>query len=321
MATYIEAIAKALDEEMSLDDGVCVLGEDVATGGAFGTTKGLAERFGTLRVRNTPISEGTVVGTATGAALAGLRPVVEVMFIDFITLAMDQLVNQAAKLRYMSGGQLQVPMVLRTQAGIAGGAGAQHSQSLESWFVHVPGLKVVAPSSASEAYLMLKAAIRDENPVVFIEHKKLYASREDLPRASGEIELTGARIVREGHDVTLVSWSAAVRDALEAAGQMDREGVSVEVIDLRSLYPLDLQTLQDSLAKTHRLVVAHEAVLMGGLGGEVTARLQETAFDELDAPILRVGAKHAPIPFAPSLERAIVPGVPEILDGIRRVME
>jgi len=316
--TAIEIIRRALDEEMSRDESVYLLGEDVAAGGAFGVTRGLAEKHGARRVRNTPISEAAITGLATGAALCGLRPVLEIMFIDFATLAMDCLVNQAAKYRYMAGGQLSVPMVVRTQAGAAGGAAAQHSQSLESWFIHVPGLVVLAPSSPSEAYGLLKAAIRLDDPVLFIEHKRLYAMKEPLAQEE-PLPIGRARVAREGSDATLIAYSAMVRTALEAADQLARDGISVEVIDLRSLVPLDMATLVRSVAKTHRVVIAHEAVEMGGVGAEVAARLGVAAFDELDAPIMRVGCPFAPIPFAPELEQALLPGTRRIEQAVREL--
>jgi pyruvate dehydrogenase E1 component beta subunit len=241
--TFIEILRRALDEELARDPAVYLLGEDVAAGGAFGVTKGLADKHGTERVRNTPISESAITGMATGAALCGLRPVLEIMFIDFATLSLDCLVNQSAKYRYMSGGQLAVPMVVRTQAGAAGGAAAQHSQSLEAWFIHVPGLVVVAPSSPVEAYGLLKSAIRLDDPVLFIEHKRLYAMREALPENAELPQIGKARVARDGHDVTVIAYSAMVRNALEAAAELAQSGISVEVIDLRTLLPLDMATI------------------------------------------------------------------------------
>ena len=317
--TFIDMMRRALDEEMARDSSVYLLGEDVAEGGAFGVTKGLVDKHGAARVRNTPISEAAITGMATGAALCGLRPVLEIMFIDFATLAMDCLVNQSAKYRYMSGGQLAVPMVVRTQAGAAGGAAAQHSQSMEAWFAHVPGLVVVAPSSPVEAYGLLKASIRLGDPVLFVEHKRLYAMKEDLPDDAGPLPIGKARIAREGADVTVITYSAMVRTALEAAENLAKEGISVEVIDLRTLVPLDMATLQRSVAKTHRVVIAHEAVEVGGIGAEVAARLGQIAFDELDAAIVRIGCPFAPIPFAPELEQALLPGRDDIEQAVRKL--
>jgi pyruvate/2-oxoglutarate/acetoin dehydrogenase E1 component len=306
--TFIDILHRALDEELTRDAAVHLLGEDVAAGGAFGVTRGLAEKHGDQRVRNTPISEAAITGLATGAALCGLRPVLEIMFIDFAALAMDCLVNQTAKYRYMSGGQLAVPLVVRTQAGAAGGAAAQHSQSLEAWFIHVPGLVVVAPSSPAEGYGLLKSAIRLGDPVLFIEHKRLYAMKEALSDGAPLPPIGKARVARAGTDVSLIAYSALVRTALETAEQLARTGISVEVIDLRTLLPLDMETIAASVIKTHRVVIAHEAVLNGGVGAEIAARIGEELFDELDAPVLRVGCPFAPIPFAPELERALLPG-------------
>jgi acetoin:2,6-dichlorophenolindophenol oxidoreductase subunit beta len=315
--TFIEILRRALDEELARDPAVYLLGEDIAAGGAFGVTNGLAEKYGAPRVRNTPISEAAITGIATGAALCGLKPVLEIMFIDFATLALDCLVNQSAKYRYMSGGQLAVPMVVRTQAGAAGGAAAQHSQSLEAWFIHVPGLIVVAPSSPAEAYGLLKSAIRLGDPVLFIEHKRLYTLKEALV-ADGDLPPIGkARLARTGTDVTLVAYSAMVRNALEAADELARAGIDVEVIDLRTLLPLDMATIAASVSKTHRVVIAHEAVQNGGVGAEISARIGCDLFDELDAPVKRVACPFAPIPFAPELERALLPGTADIVRAVR----
>src|SRR5579862_3548112 len=317
--SFIEILRRALDEELARDPAVHLLGEDVAAGGAFGVTRGLAQKHGATRVRNTPISEAAITGLATGAALCGLRPVLEIMFIDFATLALDCLVNQSAKYHYMSGGQLAVPMVVRTQAGAAGGAAAQHSQSLEAWFIHVPGLVVVAPSSPVEAYGLLKTSIRLGDPVLFIEHKRLYAQRETLVAGAPLPEVGKARVARAGTGVTVIAYSAMVRNALEAAEELGRSGISVEVIDLRTLLPLDMETIAASVAKTHRVVIAHEAVLNGGVGAEIAARIGYELFDELDAPVTRVGCAFSPIPFAPELERALLPGTPEIVRAVREL--
>jgi acetoin:2,6-dichlorophenolindophenol oxidoreductase subunit beta len=317
--TFIEILRRALDEELARDPAVHLLGEDIATGGAFGVTKGLAARYGTQRVRNTPISEAAITGVATGAALCGLRPVLEIMFIDFATLAMDCLVNQSAKYRYMSGGQLAVPLVVRTQSGAAGGAAAQHSQSLEAWFIHVPGLVVVAPSSPVEAYGLLKSAIRLGDPVLFIEHKRLYAMREELIPGAALPPIGKARVARAGNDVTVIAYSAMVRNALEAAEELAASGISVEVIDLRTLLPLDMAGIGASVEKTHRVVVAHEAVQNCGLGAEIAARIGGDLFDELDAPVMRVACPFSPIPFAPELEQALLPGTADIVRAVREV--
>ena len=313
--TYLGAITTTLAEEMRADDRVLVLGEDVAEGGPWGATAGLAEEFGVERVRNTPISEAAIAGIAIGAAQSGLRPVVEIMFIDFLTLALDQLVNQAAKAHFMSGGQLTAPMVLRTQGGAGQRGGAQHSQSLEAWLTHVPGLKVVMPSTAADAAGLLRSAIADPNPVVFVENKTLYFRTEEAARE--EVPIGRARIARPGRDVTVVALSRLVPEALAAADELAAEGIEVEVIDPRTLVPLDLDTIVESVARTHRLVVAHEAVVHGGFGAEIAAQVQAAAFDELDAPIARVGAPFAPIPFSPPLEDAYLPGRADVITAVR----
>jgi pyruvate/2-oxoglutarate/acetoin dehydrogenase E1 component len=311
--TYLEAIRDALAQSMRADSAVFVLGEDVAEGGPYGATQGLAEEFGTARVRNTPISEGTVCGVAIGAAQAGLRPVVEIMFIDFLTLALDQLVNQAAKAHLMSGGQLSVPLVLRTQGGSGQRAGAQHSQSLEAWLTHVPGLKVAMPSSAADAAGLLATAIADDDPVVFVENKALYFRPESVPdEGAAPIAFGAARTLREGSDLTIVATSRMVGEALEAARWLEDGGIDAEVIDPRTLVPLDIETIADSLGRTGRAVVAHEAVRHGGFGAELTAAMHEAAFDCLEAPIQRVGAPFTPVPVSPALEDAYRPGAAQI---------
>jgi pyruvate dehydrogenase E1 component beta subunit len=299
---------------MREDERVIVLGEDVAEGGPYLVTAGLAEEFGRDRVRNTPISEGAVCGVAIGAAQSGLRPVVEIMFIDFITLALDQLVNQAAKAHFMSGGQLSVPLVLRTQGGSGQRNGAQHSQSLEAWLTHVPGLKVVMPSGAADAAGLLQTALADPNPVVFVENKSLYFRREPVSDPPDPIPIGRAHTVRAGRDLTIVALSRMVGEAMEAADRLAREhGVEAEVIDPRTLVPLDLDTLARSLRRTGRAVIAHEAVTAGGFGAELAAQLQAAAFDYLEAPIQRVGAPYTPVPVSPPLEDAYRPGAEEIV--------
>ena len=311
----IDAIRGALDDALAADPAVCVLGEDVTVGGPFGATKDLVERYGEQRIRNTPISEGTVVGLAVGAALAGLRPVVEVMFVDFITLAMDQLVNHAAKLRYMTGGRLTVPLTIRVQGGAVGAMGAHHSQSLEAWFVHVPGLKVVAPSTPSDARALLLAAIRDDDPVVYLEHRGLYWSRGEMD--CGGVRLGEAAIRRSGTDVTIVAWSRMVATALEAADTLGREGIEAEVIDARTLAPLDLGTIVASVAQTGRLVVVHEAVERGGVGAEIAATVSTQVGNGLRAPVARVGAPFAPVPASAELEALYVPSAERIVEAVR----
>jgi pyruvate dehydrogenase E1 component beta subunit len=318
--TFVETIAATLARVMRADERVIVLGEDVAEGGPYTATAGLAEEFGRARVRDTPISEGAVCGVAIGAAQAGLRPVVEIMFIDFITLALDQLVNQAAKAHFMSGGQLSVPMVLRTQGGAGQRNGAQHSQSLEAWLAHVPGLKVVMPSCAADAGGLLDSAIADPGPVVFVEDKALYFRHErvgetderGLAEPGERVPLGVARTVRAGRDVTIVATARMVGEALRAAGWLAEDGVQAEVIDPRTLVPLDLETLAESVCRTGRAVVAHEAVVPGGFGAEIVARVQEAAFDRLEAPIQRVGAPFTPVPVSPPLEDAYRPAAEQV---------
>ena len=316
--TTIGAINRALAEAMRGDEGVIVLGEDVAEGGPFTATAGLAEEFGVSRVINTPISEAAITGVAIGAAQAGLRPVLEIMYVDFLTLALDQLANAAAKAHFMSGGQLTVPLVVRTQGGAGHRGAAQHSQSLESWLTHVPGLKVVMPSRAVDAAGLLASAIADPNPVVFVECKTLYFRKQEVPDELPAVPIGEAAVLREGRDVTIVALSRLVHDALAAAERLAAEdGIEAEVIDPRTLVPLDLETIVASVQRTTRLVVAHEAVAHGGVGAEVAALVQEAAFDHLDAPVARVGAPFAPVPFSAQLEDAYLPGVDEIVAAVR----
>jgi len=314
-ARYIDAVRIALEEVMADDETVVLLGQDISGGGPFGATIGLAGRFGAARVRDTPISEAAVAGMAVGAALLGKRPVLELMFIDFITLALDQLVNHAAKLRYTSGGQLGVPLTVRVQAGAAGGFGAHHSQSLEAWLTHVPGLRVLAPSTPSDARGMLVQAIRSSDPTIVIEHRGLYWDRGLL---DPEVRpATEAVVRRPGSDVTIVSWSKMVGTSLAAAELLRIERIEAEVIDLRSLSPIDVATVAASVARTGRLVVAAEAVAVGGLGGEVAFAVAERAGASLRAPVARIGAPFAPVPAAIQLERAYVPGPRQVADAAR----
>ena len=318
--TYLQAVTNTLADAMRTDSRVLILGEDVAEGGPWGATTGLAEEFGPERVRNTPISEAAVCGVAIGLAQSGLRPVVEIMFVDFVTLALDQLVNQAAKAHFMSGGQLTVPLVLRTQGGAGQRGAAQHSQSLEAWLTHVPGLKVVMPSTAADAAGLLVSALADPNPVVFVENKTLYFRKETVPNEAESVPIGGARVVRSGEDVTVVALSRLVSESVAAAEELAAEGIDVEVIDPRTLVPLDLETIVESVARTHRLVVAHEAVVHGGFGAEIAAQVQEAAFDELDAPIARVGAPFTPVPFSPPLEDAYLPGRDDVATAVRAAL-
>jgi pyruvate/2-oxoglutarate/acetoin dehydrogenase E1 component len=320
--TFLAAVKNALADAMRSDPRVIVLGEDVAEGGPYGATAGLAEEFGRTRVLNTPISEGAVCGAAIGAAQAGLRPVVEIMFIDFITLALDQLVNQAAKAHFMSGGQLTVPMVLRTQGGAGSRSGAQHSQSLEAWLSHVPGLKVVMPSNAADAAGLLASAIDDPGPVVFVENNSLYFRREpERADNAGPVPIGSARTVRRGGDLTIVATSRMVGEATQAAERLASEGVQAEVIDPRTLVPLDIDTIAASVRRTGRAVVAHEAVTTGGFGAELTARIQQEAFDCLEAPIQRVGAPFEPVPVSPPLEDDYRPDTADIHAAARVAIE
>lgn len=317
-----KAINQALADAMRADPTVIVLGEDVAAaGGPFGVTRGLLDMFGAQRVLDTPISEAGLVGAAVGAALCGLRPVAEIMFMDFVTLAMDQLVNQAAKARFMFGGRSSVPMVVRMPHGGGLNAGPQHSQCLEAWLAHVPGLKVVVPATAADAYGLLRSAIDDPDPVVVIEHKALYAVAEQVPEPLVPVPIGSARIARSGGDLTIVTYGALLRDALAAADRLADEGIACEVVDLRTIQPWDEATVRQSLARTHRLVVAHEAVEAFGVGAEIAARMADIGFDDLDAPILRVGAPSMPVPFAKSLEAAYRPNADKIAASCRRLME
>ena len=319
--TYREAVREAMSEAMRRDDDVFVMGEDIAEmGGSMGVTQGMLAEFGPERVRNTPISEMAIVGAGIGAAMAGMRPIVEIMYQDFTTLAMEQLVNQAAKHRYMSGGQLKVPLTVRTQGGAGWSPGAQHAQQLEAWFVHVPGLKVVFASTPEDVRGLLWSAIYDDNPVVFFEHRTLYPIKGEVPEELEPIPLGKARVHREGTDVTVVATGRLVHDALKAAEEAEKDGISVEVVDPRTLLPLDEETILGSVKKTTRCVTAHEAVTRGGFGSELAAVIQHGAFDWLDAPIERVGAKFAPLAFAPGMEQWVVPHADDVLAAIRRTV-
>jgi pyruvate/2-oxoglutarate/acetoin dehydrogenase E1 component len=319
--SYREAVRDAMSEAMRRDEDVFIMGEDIAEmGGSMGVTQGMLEEFGPERVRNTPISEMAIVGAGIGAAIAGMRPIVEIMYQDFTTLAMEQLVSQAAKHRYMSGGQLSVPLTVRTQGGAGWSPGAQHAQQLEAWFVHVPGLKVVFPSTPTDVRGMLWSAIYDDNPVIVFEHRLLYPVKEEVPEKLEPIPFGEARVVREGVDVTVIATGPMVHRSVEAAEEAERNGVSVEVIDPRSLQPLDEETLVASVKKTNRCVVTHEAVTRMGFGAEVASVIQYQAFDWLDAPIERVGAKVAPLAFAPVMEQFLIPGSEDVLEGIYRTV-
>jgi pyruvate dehydrogenase E1 component beta subunit len=319
--TYREAVRDALSTAMRADDDVFIMGEDIAEmGGSMGVTQGMLAEFGPERVRNTPISEIAIVGTGIGAAMQGMRPVVEIMYQDFLTLSMEQLVNQAAKHRTMSGGQVKVPLTIRTQGGAGWSPGAQHAQQLESWFVHVPGLKVVYPSTPEDARGLLWSSIYDDNTVIFFEHRLLYPLKGEVPEKVEPIELGKARVLRAGSDVTVVAIGRMVPEALKAAEDAEQEGISVEVVDPRTLLPLDEETIIASVKKTTRCVTAHEAVTRGGFGAELTAVVQKGAFDYLDAPIERVGAKFAPLAFAPAMEQWVVPHAADVLEAVKRTV-
>ncbi|HEY3111172.1 MAG TPA: alpha-ketoacid dehydrogenase subunit beta [Chloroflexota bacterium] len=322
--TLSQALNEALREEMRRDPSVFVLGEEVAVwgagGGIFGVTRGLIDEFGPERVRDTPIAEEAIAGLACGAAVIGMRPVAEIMYVDFMAMALDPIVNQAAKLRYMFGGKARVPMVIRAQEGAGRGNAAQHSQSLEAWFVHTPGLKVVTPSFPYDAKGLLKAAIRDDNPVIFLEHKALYQTKGLVPADEYLVPLGVAEVKREGRHVTVVGLHTMVHKALSVAEKLAGEGIEVEIVDPRTLVPLDVETIVQSVRKTHRLVVAHEAVERGGVANWIAMQVQERAFDYLDAPIKRVCGRNVPIPYNLALERLALPQEEDLEAAIREVL-
>lgn len=317
---YRSALREALREEMIRDETVFLMGEDIGfKGGSFKVTEGLLDEFGPERVRSTPISESVIVGAGLGAALVGTRPVVEIMFIDFTTCAMDQIVNQCAKFSFMSGGNARAPIVIRTQGGSGKGVAAQHSQSLEAWFTHIPGLKVAMPATPYDAKGLLKTAIRDDNPVIFIEHKQLYLLKGEIPEEEYLIPFGKAEVKRGGTDVTILATSFMVHRALKAAEMLSKDGIEAEVIDPRTLVPLDKKALFDSVKKTKKLVVVHEACKQGGFGAEISAMVTEECFDYLDAPVKRVAALNTPIPYNPGLEKLCVPDEETIVDAVRSI--
>lgn len=319
--TYLQSIREAMQQEMRQNKDVFLLGEDIGIyGGPSGVTTGMLEEFGPERVRDTPISELGITGVAVGAALTGMRPIVELQFSDFITLAMDQLVNQAAKIRYMYGGRGKVPLVLRTPSGAGTGAAAQHSQSLEAWMTHIPGLKVIQPATAYDAKGLLKAAIDDDNPVIFYEHKLLYKTSSTVPEDLYTIPLGKADIKRAGKHVTVVATAIMVHRALEAADLLAKEGIDVEVIDPRTLVPLDETCIIQSVMKTGRLLVVHEAVKRGGYGAEIASIVAEKAFSSLRAPIKRLGGLPVPMPSSKVLETAAIPQTADIVEALREIM-
>ena len=317
---FIRAITEALDEELARDENVFILGEDVgASGGTFSATRGLYQKYGGRRIIDTPIIESTIAGMAVGAAITGLRPVAEIMYIDFMAMAMDAIANSAAKMRYVFGGQYKVPLVFRTIAGGGLSAGPHHSQSLEAWFCHVPGLKVAYPSTPYDVKGLLKSAIRDDNPVLFIEHKLLRVKGE-VPDEEYTLPLGKADIKREGSDVTVVTWGPLYYKVATSADKLAQEGISVEIVDLGTLIPLDMETILKSVKKTGKLLIAHEAVKTGGFGAEIAASVMEEAFDALDAPVKRVAAAFTPIPYGPLLENAVLPQEDDIVRGIRQLV-
>lgn len=315
--TYGKAIGEAVHEEMTRDNAVIVLGEDVGLmGNVFGLFKGFMEEFGAHRVIDTPISEAGFTGMAVGAAMRGIRPVVELMYVDFAPICFDPIANQAAKMRYMTGGQVSIPMVIRAPGGAGRRNAGQHSQSLEALFTHIPGLKVVSPATPYDAKGLLKTAIRDNDPVIFLEHKLLYAQKGEVPEEEYLIPLGKADVKRSGKDVTIITYSRQVLFALEAAKELEQQGIDAEVLDLRSLVPLDWEAIAASVKKTHRVVVVHEAIKRSGYGGEIAAQIMEELFDELDAPVKRVAAENVVPPFSPALEDGFFPGVKDIVAGV-----
>jgi pyruvate/2-oxoglutarate/acetoin dehydrogenase E1 component len=317
---YNKAINNALREEMQKDSTVFIAGEDVGNaGGSFGITRGLMDEFGPARVIDTPISESAIVGMAVGASSTGMRPVIEIMFMDFIAVCFDQIINQAAKMRYMSGGQMTLPLVIRTQCGAGVNAGPQHSQSLEALLFHIPGIKVVMPSNPYDAKGLLKAAIRDNNPVVFIENKALYGMKGEVPEEDYTIPIGQAKIVKEGNDVTIVALGQMVNKALAAVETLENNGISPEIIDPRTISPLDTETIKQSVKKTGRLIIVHEAVKIGGVGAEIAAMVQEEVFDYLDAPIQRVAAPFTPVPYSKPLENYYLPNENDIINAVKKI--
>lgn len=319
--TYVEALREALREELIRDERVFIMGEDVGKyGGIFRVTQGLWQEFGDERVMDTPISEAGIVGTAAGAAATGMRPVVELMFMDFITIAADQVVNQAAKMRYMFGGKTSVPMVVRANIGAGRSSAAQHSQSLQAWMMHIPGLKVVMPSDPYDAKGLLKASIRDNNPVIFLEHKFLYPVKGHVPEEDYTVPIGQAAVKREGKDVTVIATSLMVQKAMSVANTLAGQGIDVEVVDPRSLVPLDRATLAESAKKTGRVIIIDEGCKTAGVGAELAAVIMEEAFDYLDAPVVRVCAPDTPVPFSPTLEKLVTPSEEQIITAIKGII-
>jgi acetoin:2,6-dichlorophenolindophenol oxidoreductase subunit beta len=320
--TYLQAINQALREEMERDADVFMAGIDIAErGDVFGTTQGIYSTYGESRIFDTPISEAGIIGLAVGAAARGLRPVVTIMFMDFIGCCFDQILNQMAKMKYMFGGKVKLPITVLTNAGAGTGMAAQHSQSLEALVCHIPGLKVVMPSMAADAKGLMKASIREDNPVIFIQHKRLGRTREDVPDGDYIVPLGVAKVVRPGSDVTIVATSQMVHESLRAAERLAEKGIQAEVVDPRTLQPLDIETIVESVKKTHRVVVAHEAVRFCGVGAEIAAQITSEAFDYLDAPPIRIGAPFSPVPYSPPLEKAWLPDADTVFEAVVGMME
>jgi len=322
--SMVQALNRAIDEAMAADEGVILLGEDVAAkqgGGVFKVSSGLTEKYGEHRIRATPISEQAIMGACVGAAVAGFRPIAEIMLMNFVTVAMDQIVNHAAKLRFMSGGQTNVPLVIRTTTGVGVGFGGQHSDMLEAWFAHVPGLKIVTPSNVADAQGLLLSAIECNDPVIFIENILCYGMQAEAPPAGHRVPLGKAAVTREGSDVSIITYGRTVLDALEIAGQMEADGIAVEVIDLRTIAPYDEETVLASVRKTGRAVVLHEAVKAYGTGAEISARLHEKLFNELKAPVQRIGGAFSAVPMANVLEQAWIPSKDAVKAAIRATLD
>ena len=319
--TFSVATQEAMREEMQRDETVFLMGEDIARqGGIFGQFKDLAAEFGSERVRDTPISETAIIGGGVGAALAGMRPVVDMHFADFIGVPMDEIFNQMAKARYMFGGQAKVPLVLRAPDGMTRGGASQHSQCVEAWFMHIPGIKVVIPSNPADAKGLLKSAIRSDDPVLYFEHKRLFSMKGDVPEGEYVTPIGKAKVAKDGTDLTVVSYSYYMHNVLEAAEALDKDGIHVECVDLRTISPLDMDTIYESLRKTKKLMIVHEAVKQGGVGAEVAARTAEDMIDYLDAPIIRLGAPFVPIPYAPTLERLVKIEPGDIIKAVKDLL-
>lgn len=319
--TYGEAAVEAISQEMEKDERIFYMGEDVGRfGGSYGTTKGLWEKFGDERVKDTPMSEAAIIGYALGAAITGMRPIAEIMFCDLLCLTMDQIVNQVAKIHYMFGGKVKVPLVIRVPFGGLRRAAAQHSQHLEAWFMHTPGLKIDIPSTPYDVKGLLKSAIRDDNPVMVFEHILLYQRKGPVPEEEYTIPIGKADIKRKGKDLTLISYSLMLHRCLSVAEKLEKEGIEIEVIDLRSLYPLDMETIVNSVKKTGKVAIVHQAYLTAGVGAEVGIRITEEAFDFLDAPVKRIAARDVPVPFSPVLEDFVVPTEKRIEEEIKNML-